>query len=95
MSIRTKDFIERLVVTMLLAGISVGITDLADIPEPWALAILAGLQAGKNLIAQQFGDTDTSGFTDPLPVEVDVDYLPQGDPDGVTRDPSLDAEIDS
>lgn len=93
MSVRMKDFLERLFFTLLLAGSSFGITYLADVPEPWALAILAVLQIGKNVVAQQFGDLDTSGFTDPLAVPVDEDSLPEGDPDGVVRDPALDEEI--
>ena len=94
MDVRTKDFLERLGMTLLLAGISFGVVFLTDINEPWALVILAGLQVGKNLIAQQVGDPETSGFTNPLlPDDMDVEIV-AGDPDGVpARDPALDGEI--
>lgn len=71
MSIKTKDFLERLVFTMLLAGIAFGTTYLTSIPELWALAILAALQIIKNWIAQQFGNPVTSGFTDAEPMYVE------------------------
>jgi hypothetical protein len=67
MSVRTGDFLERLGFTLLLAGISFGITYLAGFNEAWALALLAVLQMAKNLIAQRFGDPDTSGFVNPAP----------------------------
>lgn len=71
MSIKTKDFLERLGFTLLLAAVSFGITYLADIPEAWALAVLAVLQIVKNLLAQQVGDPVTSGFTNPEPMYVE------------------------
>lgn len=90
MSTRQKDFAERLFWTLALAGVSFGLVYLADAPEPWALALLAVLQILKNVIAQQVGDPETSGFTDtqapiaePLPA--------QGIPD---PDPEDDLDID-
>lgn len=71
MSVKTKDFLERLGFTLLLAAVSFGITYLADIPEAWALAVLAVLQIVKNLLAQQVGDPATSGFTNPEPMYVE------------------------
>lgn len=79
MSIKTKDFLERLGFTLLLAAVSFGITYLADIPEAWALAVLAVLQIAKNLLAQQVGDPVTSGFTNPEPAYVEPSpVLPDG-----------------
>lgn len=80
MSTKQKDFIERLGMTLLLAAVSFGIVYLADAPEPWALAVLGVLQVVKNLIAQQVGDPDTSGFTDPLTDEDDDNEDVGGEP---------------
>jgi len=79
MSIKTKDFLERLLMTLLLAAISFGITYLADVNEAWALGILAVLQIAKNILAQQFGDPATSGFTNPEPAYIEPEpVLPDG-----------------
>lgn len=64
MTTKQKDFLERLLVTVVLAAISFGIVWAADVPEVWALGILAVLQAAKNLIAREYGDPETGGFTD-------------------------------
>lgn len=79
MSVKTKDFLERLGFTLLLAAVSFGITYLADVPEAWALAVLAVLQILKNLLAQQVGDPATSGFTNPEPAYTEpAPVLPDG-----------------
>ncbi len=79
MSIKTKDFLERLGFTLALAAVSFGITYLADVNEAWALAVLAVLQIAKNLIAQQVGDPETSGFTNPEPAYTEpAPVLPDG-----------------
>lgn len=64
MSIKQKDFLERLFWTLALAGVSFGVVYLTDVNEAWALGLLAVLQVLKNLIAQQVGDPETAGFTD-------------------------------
>ncbi len=71
MSIKTKDFLERLGFTVGLAAVSFGIVYLTGKPEAWALAVLALLQITKNLLAQQVGDPVTSGFTNPEPMYVE------------------------
>ncbi len=81
MSIKTKDFLERLGFTLALAAVSYGIVYLTGKPEAWALAVLALLQITKNLLAQQFGDPATSGFTNPLPAYTEpAPVLPDGSP---------------
>lgn len=81
MSIKQKDFLERLFWTLALAAVSFGIVYLTGVNEAWALALLAALQIVKNVVAQQVGDPETSGFTNPTaPV---LDELPEdlGDPE--------------
>ncbi len=67
MSERTKDFLERLAFTVAFVAVGLAIPYLTGINEAWAVPIVAGLQIVKNLLAQQVGDTNTSGFTDTLP----------------------------
>ena len=64
MTSKQKDFAERLAVTVVLAAVSFGVVWAAGIPEVWALGLLAVLQAVKNIIASEYGDPDTGGFTD-------------------------------
>lgn len=93
MSTRTKDFIERLGFTVLFVAVGLAIPYFTGVNEAWAVPVVAGLQIIKNLVAQQVGDPETSGFTDPLKENFDADELPSGDPDGVNRDVALDTEI--
>lgn len=93
MSTRTKDFLERLGFTVLFVAVGLAIPYFTGINEAWAVPVVAGLQIIKNLVAQQVGDPETSGFTDPLKDTFDADELPAGDPDGVSRDVALDTEI--
>lgn len=95
LSFKQKDFLDRLFWTLSLAGVSFGITYLADADEIWGLAILAALQSIKSKVAQQVGDKETSGFADPNKSvsTKEAEALPEGDPDGVERDISLDGEI--
>ena len=63
MSVKVKDFAERLGFTLLFCSIGFTITYLTGNNNAYALAIIAILQIAKNLLAQQYGDHDSSGFT--------------------------------
>ena len=81
MSVKTKDFLERLGFTVGLGAASYGIVYLTGKPEAWAIAVLALLQVVKNLLAQQVGDPATSGFTNPEPAYTEpAPVLPDGSP---------------
>ena len=90
MSERTKDFLERLAFTVAFVAVGLAIPYLTGINEAWAVPIVAGLQIVKNLLAQQVGDPNTSGFTDtpfppsePIVDDADVESVEdvQGVPD--------------
>jgi len=70
---RTKDFLERLAFAVAFVAVGLAIPYFTGVNEAWAVPIVAGLQIIKNLIAQQVGDTNTSGFTDTTPTPVVVE----------------------
>jgi len=67
MSQRAKDFIERLGFTLLFVAVGLAIPYFTGSSEAWAVPIVAGLQIVKNMLAQQVGDPESSGFTDITP----------------------------
>ena len=82
MSERTKDFLERLAFTVAFVAVGLAIPYLTGINEAWAVPIVAGLQIVKNLLAQQVGDPNTSGFTD-TPAPPDEPIVSDADADSV------------
>lgn len=66
-----KDGLERILVTMLLSGISVATVVIQDWDYVWVPIIAASLNIIKVLIAQYFGDPDTGGFVNVVQDELD------------------------
>jgi hypothetical protein len=67
MSAQQKDALDRLIWTLVLAGVSFGTVYLTDVNELWGFALLAALQTLKNEAAKRVGDPDTAGFVDTRP----------------------------
>jgi len=88
MSERAKDFLERLAFTVAFVVVGLAIPYLTGINESWAIPIVAGLQIIKNLLAQQVGDPNTAGFTDPAPLPVSPAELPAAPADA----PAVDSD---
>lgn len=93
MGVVGKDFWERLIVTVVLAAVSFGLTYLAGWDEPWALLVLAVLQGVKNVIAQSYGDVATSGFADSKLDQIVQAGLEDEPADGVDWDTEFDEVV--
>jgi hypothetical protein len=79
-----RDALERILVTAVLAGIGVGMTEVANLSPMYAVPIAAVLNALKVYVAQNYGDPNTGGFTGGNVVDEDYE---------LTDDVSLDEEI--
>jgi len=66
-----KDGLERILVTMVLSGISVAAVVIQDWDYVWVPIIAAALNIAKVLVAQYFGDPDTGGFVNVVQDELD------------------------
>lgn len=94
MSAQQKDALDRLIWTLVLAGVSFGTVYLADVNELWGFALLAALQTLKNEAAKRIGDPDTAGFVDTRPETVLQPLPPQALPEQTAPDPEDDLDID-
>lgn len=68
-----KDGLERILVTMVLSGISVAAVVIQDWDYVWVPIISAALNIIKVLIAQYVGDPDTGGFVNVVQDELGND----------------------
>ena len=93
MSAQQKDALDRLIWTLVLAGVSFGTVYLADVNELWGFALLAALQTLKNEAAKRIGDPDTAGFVDTRPETVLPPLPPQALPEQTTPDPEDEDDL--